>query len=235
RVGQLEDALLYALELVARAREHEDQEEADHRGDRELGLPDADRLDQHDVVARRLADEERLPRPPRDTPERARGRARADEGLGRGREARHARLVAQDAAARERARRVDGEHGDLLPETDQMEAESLDEGALAHPGHAAHADAGGAARVGEHELEEPLRRALVVGARALDQRDRLGERAAAPRTHVGGQRLGAARRRWRHYAAVPPPSPISWSTRRAAFGIFVPGPKIAFTPALSRK
>src|SRR5207247_3078214 len=137
--------------------------------------------------------------------------------------------------ARQRARRVDGEHVDLLPEADQMEAEGLDESALAHPGHAAHADAGGAARVGEHELEEPLRRALVVGARALDQRDRLGERAPAPRAHVGGQRLGAARRRWRHYAAVPPPSPISWSTRRAAFGIFVPGPKIAFTPALSRK
>src|SRR5213076_708828 len=50
------------------------------------------------------------------------------------------------AAARERARRVDGEHGDLLPEADQMEAEVLDEGALAHPWHAAHADAGCAAR-----------------------------------------------------------------------------------------
>src|SRR5439155_1591565 len=58
-VGQLEDALLDALELVPRAREHEDQEEVDHRGNRELGLPDADRLDQHGVVARRLADEER--------------------------------------------------------------------------------------------------------------------------------------------------------------------------------
>src|SRR5439155_1714713 len=81
--------------------------------------------------------------------ERARGRARADEGLGRGGEARHARLVAQDAAAREGARRIDGEHGHLLPEADQVEAEGLDEGTLAHPGDAAHADAGGAARVGE--------------------------------------------------------------------------------------
>src|SRR5439155_761211 len=83
----------------------------------------------------------------------------ADEGLGRRREARHARLVAQDAAARERARGVDGEHGDLLPEADQVEPEGLDEGALPYPRHAAHADAGGAARAGEQELQEPLRRA----------------------------------------------------------------------------
>ena len=107
-VGQLEDAALDALELVARAGQEEDEEEVDHRRDRELRLPDADRLDDDDVVARRLADEHRLARAARDAAERAARRARPDERLGSGREPRHPRLVAEDAAARERARRVDG-------------------------------------------------------------------------------------------------------------------------------
>src|SRR5439155_1373188 len=78
----LEDALLDPLQFVARAGQQQDQEEVDHRGDRELRLPDADRLDQHDVVARRLADEQRLPRAACHPAERAGRRARANEGLG---------------------------------------------------------------------------------------------------------------------------------------------------------
>ncbi len=130
RIGDLEDALLDALQLVAGARQHEHQEEVDHRVDGDLALADADGLDDDHVVARGLAHQHRLARPPRDAAERSARRARPDEGFGRGGQARHARLVAEDAAARPRARRIDGEHGDALPEADQVEAERLDEGAL---------------------------------------------------------------------------------------------------------
>ena len=74
-VGDLEDALLDALQLVAGAGEGEEQERVDHPGDGDLGLADADGLDQHDVVRR----------PPR-APHRLGGRAGdAAEGAGRGR------------------------------------------------------------------------------------------------------------------------------------------------------
>ncbi len=59
-VGELEHALLDALQLVAGAGEHEQQEEVDHVGDRGLRLPDADGLDEHDVVAGGLDDDDRL-------------------------------------------------------------------------------------------------------------------------------------------------------------------------------
>ena len=49
-VGDLEDALLDALELVAGAGQGEEQERVDHPGDGDLGLADADGLDQHHVV-----------------------------------------------------------------------------------------------------------------------------------------------------------------------------------------
>ena len=44
---------------------------------------------------------------------------------------------------------------------------------------------------GQQQLEQPLRRLLVIGARALDQRDRLGERAPVAGAHVGGERSTA--------------------------------------------
>ena len=71
-VGELEHALLHPLELVAGARLEQHDEEVDHRRDGDLGLADADRLDEHDVVARRLADEHRLARALRDAAEASR-------------------------------------------------------------------------------------------------------------------------------------------------------------------
>ena len=76
-VGDLEDALLDALELVAGAGQGEEEERVDHAGDGDLGLPDADRLDQHHVVRRRLEHRHRLAGGAGDAAERAGGRARA--------------------------------------------------------------------------------------------------------------------------------------------------------------
>ena len=91
------------------------------------------------------------------------------KACGVGREPRHACLVAEDAAARARARRIDGEHGDALAEPDQVEPEGFDERALADARHAADADAHGVPGVRQQLFEQALRLLLVVGARALDQ------------------------------------------------------------------
>ena len=59
-VGELEDALLDALELVAGPGQRQEQEGVDHPRDGDLRLSDADRLDEHDVVRRRLQHQHRL-------------------------------------------------------------------------------------------------------------------------------------------------------------------------------
>ena len=74
--------------------------------------PDADRLDEHDVVAGRLHDDDRLAGRAGDAAERAGRRRRADERVRVGGEPGHPGLVAEDAAAGAGRRRVDGEHRD---------------------------------------------------------------------------------------------------------------------------
>ena len=54
-VGQLKNAFLDALELIATTGQHEQQEEIDHPRDLMLRLTDTDGLNQNDVVTRRLA------------------------------------------------------------------------------------------------------------------------------------------------------------------------------------
>ena len=71
-VGDLDDALLDALQVVAAAGEQQHEEEIDHVGDGDLRLADADRLDDDDVEAGRLAQRHRLARLARDAAERAR-------------------------------------------------------------------------------------------------------------------------------------------------------------------
>ena len=71
-VGELEQAALDALQLVARARDGHHDENIDHVGDGGLGLADADRLDQHHVVAGSLDESDGLARglgtPPKLSP-----------------------------------------------------------------------------------------------------------------------------------------------------------------------
>ena len=80
-----------------------------------LGLADADGLDEHDVEAGRLDDDDRLARGAgrrrRGRPPLGDGRMNACSSTG---QPRHARLVAEDAAAGAARRRVDGEHGDAV-------------------------------------------------------------------------------------------------------------------------
>src|SRR5262249_62265377 len=93
-------------------------------------------------------------------------------------------------------------------EPDQMQPERLDERALADAGDAAHADAHRGAGVRQEDLEQALRLFLMVRPRALDEGDRLRERAAVAGADLGRERLdrnGPARRRSRHPPRPPPP------------------------------
>ena len=95
-VCELHDALFDALQFVTRTRQHNEQEEIDHRAHGCLGLPDADRLDDDDVVACRLAEQHGLTALARDAAKGAARRRGTDECLGAARECPHARLVAED-------------------------------------------------------------------------------------------------------------------------------------------
>ena len=80
-VGDLDDAFLDPLQVVAAAGKQQHQKEVDHVGDRDLRLADADRLDDDDVEARRLDERHRFARSLRHPAERSRGGRGADEGV----------------------------------------------------------------------------------------------------------------------------------------------------------
>jgi hypothetical protein len=171
-VGDLEDAALDPLQLVAGAGQRQEQERVDHLGDGDLRLPDPDRLDQDDVVPGRLDDDHRLPRGLRDPAERARGRRRPDERVRVDRQPRHPGLVTEDRPAGPCGRRVDGEHRHPRPGRGERHPELVDEGRLPHPGDAADADPPRRPGV-RQQLHQQLLGALpVVGAVRLHQRDR---------------------------------------------------------------
>ena len=163
RVGELEHAALQALQLVTGAGLEQDAEEVHERADGDLRLPDPDRLDDDHAEARRLAEEERLARPMRHAAERAARRRRANEGALLQREPLHARLVAEDAPARHRARRIHRQHGDAMAQPEQVQAERLDEGRLAHARRTREAHPDGAARRGHEAFEHLLPERLPIG------------------------------------------------------------------------
>ena len=68
-VGELEHALLDALELVTGARQRQEHEGVHHGGHRHLGLPDPDGLHDHDIEARGLDEQHGLARLLRDAAE----------------------------------------------------------------------------------------------------------------------------------------------------------------------
>ena len=83
-------------------------------GDLDLGLPDADGLDQHHVAAGGVEHPQRLRRRPGQPAEVAAGGHRADVDARVGGVLLHPDPVAEQRAAGERRGRVDGEHADPL-------------------------------------------------------------------------------------------------------------------------
>jgi LAO/AO transport system kinase len=98
-VGELEDAALDALQLVAGPGQGEQQEGVDHLGDGDLVLANAHRLDDDHVVAGGLEHEHRLAGRAGHTAELAARGAGADEGGLAGGELGHPGPVTEDRAA----------------------------------------------------------------------------------------------------------------------------------------
>ena len=229
QVGQLHHALLDGLQVVAGVGQLQQHEHVGHAGHRGLALADADGLDDDDVVAGGLAHQHRLARLLGHAAQRAAGGAGADEGA----------LVAPTAAPCASCRRGssrpttldDGSTASTAtrwPLLDQEQAQRLDEGALADARHAGDAEAERAAGVRQQRVQQLVGARAVVGARRLEQRDRLGHaRGAAPapaararRRHqrlVGGCSMRRAQRCCRALR-------ICSSTSLALAGIGVPGP-----------
>ena len=99
QIGQLDDAALDPLQLVASRRRQDQNEHIDDIGNRGFGLADADRLDQYCIEAGRLAHQAGLARATRDAPSAVARRGRPDKRFGRARQLGHAGLVAEDRAA----------------------------------------------------------------------------------------------------------------------------------------
>ena len=111
-VGDLHDAGLDRLHVVAGAGHEHDDRDVRRADDVHFVLADADGLDDDDVLARGVEDQRRVARRARQAAEMAARRHAADEHAGIAGVRAHADAVAEDGAAGERAGRIDGDDAD---------------------------------------------------------------------------------------------------------------------------
>ncbi len=104
------------------------------------------------------------------------GGHRANKGRIRSRQFDHARLVAKNAAAADRAARIDRYHRDPQAVANQQHAESFQKSAFSGPRRAGDAEAQGVAGEGHNGIQQLCAQRLVAGMLALHQRHGLGER-----------------------------------------------------------
>ena len=178
QVRDLHEARLDRLDVVAHARREDDDAGLGEPEHFDLVLPDADRLDEHLVEARRVEDVHGVGRRAREASEVAARRHRADQDARVRVEVLHPDAVAEDRPARERRRGVHRDDADSLPARAGAPRERRRERRLARPRRAREARDAGAARRGEHggeELREAGVPALRPGDRACDGRDPAGE------------------------------------------------------------
>ncbi|CAD5300193.1 hypothetical protein BOS5A_231163 [Bosea sp. EC-HK365B] len=188
-VGELDDALLDALQFVAGIGQHQHQEEIGEIGDRRLRLADADRLDQDDVEAGGFAEQHGLARLGCDAPQRAGGGRGPDVGVRVDGELGHPGLVAEDRTAAARRGRIDREHRDLVALACQITAERVDRRRLADAGHAGDADPDRLAGMRQQAGEQGLRLVAMVGTPAFRERDRSCQRRTlAPENRIAERR-----------------------------------------------
>ena len=218
QVGNLHHALLDGLQIVARIGQLHQHKHVRHARHRNLALAHAHGLDDDHVVACGLADQHGLARLLGHAAQRAAAGAGADVGAFVDGEVLHARLVAQDGAARDGAGRVDGEHRHAVAQSDEIQAQRLDKGGLAHAGHAADAQTKRFAGVGQQRCEQFVALRAVIGAGRFEQRDGFGHGAALHGSIAMQHAL--QQRAWVHATALR----ICSSTSLALAGMGVPGP-----------
>src|SRR5699024_8810272 len=111
QVGHLHDAAFDALQLVAGSGNLEQHEDVHHGMYGRFALSDSDRFDEYRIESGRFAQDDRLARLAGYAAERTRRRGRTYEDVGIGRNALHARLVAEYGTPAPLRAGVDGEHG----------------------------------------------------------------------------------------------------------------------------
>ena len=186
-IGDLQNAFLDALQLVAGPGQHQRQKEIDHLGHRGLGLADPHRLHQHHIKAGGLADDHALTRRPRDTAKRARCRRGANKRRRVPAQLLHPGFVTEDRASGTGAGRVDRQNGDPMSGGGQTAAKSLDEGAFPDTGHASNADPGRLARMRQQLGQHRICGLAVPGVPAFDQGDRLAQCRKVAGPHTGDE------------------------------------------------
>ena len=175
-VGDLHNATLDALQLVASASHLDEQEEVDHRVTGGLALPYSNGLDEDLVEAGSLAEDDGLTRLASHTAEGTCGRAGTDEGVGMLGELLHTCLVAEDGAFGALAGGVDGEDGQTPALLFQhVDAKLVDTRRLACARDATDAHTDTVAAIRQTLVDDLLGTSLVVRIDALDEGDGLRE------------------------------------------------------------
>ena len=139
-VGDLEQARLDRLDLVAHLGCLQDHGRVGRRRDFHLALAGPDGLDEQQVEAASIQHGRRRGRRRGESPGMTARRHRADENVGVGRVRLHPDPVAQERAAGDRARWVDGDDRHRPADLAGFGDERRDEGGLAGPGWAGDPD-----------------------------------------------------------------------------------------------
>jgi hypothetical protein len=184
-VRDLHDPGLERLHGVPGAGHEHEQDRVGDPDDLDLALPRADRLEEDEVLAGGVEEEQRLERrlgEPAQVPARAH---RPDVDAGIEEVVGEPDAVAEEGAARERARRVDRDDADGAPQPAHVANEGADQRRLADAGRAGDAERVRVARLGVELADD------AVGGRvtALDESDRTRERAAVAPAHTGDELL----------------------------------------------
>jgi len=212
-VGDLEHARLRRLDGVAHARHHKHDGAVGRRRDLHLGLSDPDSLHQDHLVAGRGEHPDRLRCRRGEPAELPAAAHRPDEHPVVGGVLLHPHPVAEQRAAGERGRRVDGEHRDpaalalLINARAERAHQRAGDGGLPRARRAGQADHAGA---GPRRLQVPQHRTCAC-VTVLHPRDHPGERALIARLDRGGdiacaQDAPAQGRSLRPAAAAPSPA-----------------------------
>ena len=185
QVGDLHDPGLERLHRVAGSgHQHED----DGVGDREhadVALAGADRLEEDDVLARGVEQEQRLQRRFRQAARVAARAHRADEDAGVEEMIGEPDPVAEQRPLREGARRIDRDDADRLAEPAHVLDERGDQARLPHAGRSGEPDGVRAARRRVELAHELVRHRVAI----LDERDRARERRGVALADAGDEAL----------------------------------------------
>ena len=192
-VGDLEDAGLDGLDLVAEPGHGDDDRGLRLRHDVDLVLPDADGLDDDDVEAHGVEHGDHVAGRARQAAEVAARGERADEDAVVGGVALHADAIAEDGAAGERRRRIDGDDADALASFAVVVDERVDDGRLARAGVAGDAEDVGAPGVRIeplHHLDRARPRVVEIAhQRAPAVRTSPARTAGAPTRQAAGNEV----------------------------------------------